>query len=145
MQTWEEIAKVQPLASKIITNSILKKRMSHAYLLQGENGTGKEAIALLIAKGLFCERDSLEPCNTCLSCSRIASGNHPDVHWIAPQEQSIKKEQIEHLQKEFTYSGFESNQKVYIIEDAETLTINASNRILKFLEEPKIQTTAILL
>ena len=145
MQTWEEIAKVQPLASKIITNSILKKRMSHAYLLQGENGTGKEAIALLIAKGLFCERDSLEPCNTCPSCRRIASGNHPDVHWIAPQEQSIKKEQIEHLQKEFTYSGFESNQKVYIIEDAETLTINASNRILKFLEEPKIQTTAILL
>src|SRR5699024_8006865 len=61
------------------------------------------------------------------------------------QDQSIKKEQIEHLQREFTFSGFESNQKVYIIEKAETLTPNAGNRILKFLEEPAIQTTAILL
>lgn len=145
MQTWEEVAKVQPLASKIITNSILKERMSHAYLLQGEKGAGKDEIALLLAKGLYCERGTLEPCNTCLSCRRITSGNHPDVHWIAPQEQSIKKEQIEHLQKEFTYSGFESNRKVYIIEDAETLTTNAGNRILKFLEEPTTQTTAILL
>lgn len=145
MQTWEEVAEVQPLASKIITNSILKERMSHAYLLQGENGTGKEAIALLLAKGLFCEKGTLQPCNTCASCKRIDSGNHPDVHWIAPQEQSIKKEQIEHLQREFTYTGFESNRKVYIIEDSETLTTNASNRILKFLEEPAIQTTAILL
>lgn len=145
MQTWEEIADVQPLASKILTNSIRKERMSHAYLFQGENGTGKEAIALLLAKGLFCEQESLQPCNACHSCRRIASGNHPDVHWIAPQEQSIKKEQIEHLQREFTFSGFESNQKVYIIEEAETLTTNASNRILKFLEEPAIQATAILL
>src|SRR5699024_3001692 len=145
MKTWEDVAEVQPLASKIITNSILKERMSHAYLLQGDNGTGKEAIALLLAKALFCEEGTLEPCNSCASCKRIDSGNHPDVHWIAPLEQSIKKEQIDHLQREFTYSGFESNQKIYIIEEAETLTTNASNRILKFLEEPAVQTTAILL
>ncbi|WP_087974004.1 DNA polymerase III subunit delta' [Oceanobacillus rekensis] len=146
MKTWSEVAKVQPLASRIIINSIKKGRVSHAYLLQGEHGTGKEAISLLIAKGLFCtSKSSVEPCHECNNCKRIESGNHPDVHWIAPEGQSIKIEQVKNLQKEFIYSGVESNQKVYIIKDADTLTVNAANRILKFLEEPSKQTTAIML
>ncbi|WP_163969232.1 DNA polymerase III subunit delta' [Oceanobacillus halotolerans] len=146
MQTFSEIAEIQPLASRIITNSIQKSRVSHAYLLQGERGTGKEAIALLIAKRVFCEQpDGVEPCNHCTNCKRILSGNHPDVHIIEPDGQSIKKEQIEYLQKEFTYSGVESSQKVYIVKNADTLTVNAANRILKFLEEPSKQTTAIML
>lgn len=146
MKTWSEVAEVQPLASKIITNSIKKGRISHAYLLQGERGTGKEAIALLIAQGLFCEnKTGIEPCHACNACKRIASGNYPDVHWIIPDGQSIKIEQIRNLQKEFTYSGLESNRKVYIIKGADTLTPNAANRILKFLEEPSKQTTAIML
>ncbi|MFC2948808.1 DNA polymerase III subunit delta' [Virgibacillus sediminis] len=146
MKTWAEVADVQPLAGKIITNSIKKHRVSHAYLLQGARGTGKEDIALLIAKVLFCEsRNDVEPCHRCNACRRIASGNHPDVHWIEPEGQSIKIEQIKNLQKEFTYSGLESNQKVYIIKGADTLTLNAANRILKFLEEPSRQTTAIMM
>lgn len=146
METWSEVANIQPLASKIILNSIKKDRISHAYLLQGERGTGKKAIALLIAKGLFCEKNPVsDPCLECNACKRIASGNHPDVHWIEPDGQSIKIEQIRNLQKEFTYSGMESDQKVYIINGAETLTVNAANRILKFLEEPSKKTTAIML
>jgi len=146
MKTWEEIKKVQPLASKIITNSIQKKRISHAYLIQGERGTGKKDIALLLAKVLFCKnKRDVEPCQTCNICRRIDSGNHPDVHWIQPEGQSIKIEQIKKLQEEFIYSGMESNQKVYIITGADTLTLNAANRILKFLEEPNKKTTAILL
>ncbi|MFC4024143.1 DNA polymerase III subunit delta' [Oceanobacillus longus] len=146
MKTWSEVAEVQPLASRIIINSIKKGRVSHAYLLHGERGTGKEAIALLIAKGLFCNHKfGVEPCNECNNCKRIASGNHPDVHWVEPEGQSIKIEQVRNLQKEFTYSGVESNQKVYIIKDSDTLTVNAANRILKFLEEPSKQTTAIML
>lgn len=146
MQTWSEIAEIQALASKLITNSIRKGRISHAYLLQGERGTGKEAIARLLAKVLFCEhKKDVEPCNNCNTCRRIASRNHPDVHWIEPEGQSIKIDQIEKLQKEFTYTGLESNQKVYIITGADTLTLNAANRILKFLEEPSQKTTAIML
>ncbi|WP_249872232.1 DNA polymerase III subunit delta' [Oceanobacillus saliphilus] len=146
MEKWSEVAKLQPLASRIITNSIKKGRVSHAYLLQGERGTGKRAIALLIAKGLFCtDKSGVEPCNQCNNCKRISSGNHPDVHWIEPEGQSIKIEQVKNLQKEFSYSGVESNQKVYIIKDSDTLTVNAANRILKFLEEPSKQTTAIML
>lgn len=146
MKTWAEISEAQPLASRIIMNSIRKERISHAYLIQGERGTGKEAIALLIAKGLFCEyKVGIEPCHTCNTCKRIESGNHPDIHWLKPDGRSIKIDQIESLQKEFTYSGLESSQKVYIIIGSDTLTLNAANRILKFLEEPNKKTTAILL
>ncbi|ASN03760.1 DNA polymerase III subunit delta' [Virgibacillus necropolis] len=146
MNTWSEIAEIQPLTSKILTNSIQKSRISHAYLIQGERGTGKEAIARLLAKVLFCENViDRDPCNNCLTCKRIDSGNHPDIHWVEPDGLSIKKEQIDELQKEFKYSGLESAKKVYIIKDADTLTTNAANRILKFLEEPNIETTAVML
>jgi len=146
MTTWSEIEKIQPIASRMITNSIKKGRISHAYLIQGARGTGKEAIATLIAKSIFCERlIGVEPCQSCRMCKRIDSRNHPDIHWVEPEGQSIKIEQIKNLQREFTYSSFESNQKVYIITGADTLTLNAANRILKFLEEPTQRTTAILL
>src|SRR5699024_7684752 len=90
-------------------------------------------------------KNGAEPCHQCHDCKRVESGNHPDLHWIEPEGQSIKKEQIDHLQKEFMYSGLESNKKIYVVKQAETLTLNAANRILKFLEEPNRETTAILL
>lgn len=146
MDKWSVVAKSQPLVSKIITNSIKRDRISHAYLLQGGRGTGKTAIAMLLAKTLFCpNKQGVDPCQTCNVCKRIESRNHPDVHWVEPEGRSIKIDQVQHLQKEFIYSGLESNQKVYVVTHADTLTLNAANRILKFLEEPNQQTTAIML
>lgn len=146
MKTWGEIEQIQPVATRTIMNSIKKNRISHAYLFQGDRGTGKKEMALLLAKYLFCmNRQGENPCNHCINCQRIDSGNHPDMHWIEPDGASIKIEQVRNLQKEFTYSGMESNQKVYIIKDADTLTVNAANRLLKFLEEPSVETTAMML
>lgn len=147
MQGWLDFANTQPLASKIMVNSILKNRLSHAYLVQGERGTGKKTLAKLLAMTLFCEdRDSgANPCFTCHACKRVESQNHPDVHWIEPDGVSIKNEQIDYLRKEFAFSGVESTKKVYIINRTETLTTHAANRLLKFLEEPNITSTAILL
>ncbi|RWZ50145.1 DNA polymerase III subunit delta' [Halobacillus fulvus] len=146
MQTWQDMKELQPLAGQMLMNSFKKDRISHAYLFQGNRGTGKKEMALLFAKSIFCkQREGAEPCQNCRDCKRINSGNHPDLHWIEPDGQSIKKEQILHLQKEFTYTGMESNRKVYIIVNADQMTINASNRLLKFLEEPSKQTTAMLL
>lgn len=147
MKTWSDIKQNQPVAGQILMNSIQKKRISHAYLISGDRGTGKEVIAIHLAKSILCpyKRDDVEPCQHCSVCKRISSKNYPDVHWIEPDGQSIRIEQIKNLQREFTYSGLETNEKVYILKYAETLTANAANRILKFLEEPTHQTTAILL
>ncbi|PKR77481.1 DNA polymerase III subunit delta' [Halalkalibacillus sediminis] len=147
MTTWSQLKSNQPIAIKMLQNSIEKQRTAHAYLFHGPKGTGKVEASLLFAMSYFCENreGTSEPCGECHSCKRIQTGNHPDVHWIKPDGQSIKKEQIEHLQKEFTYTGLESTQKCYIIEDAEKMTVHSANRLLKFLEEPSRQTVAILL
>ncbi|UOQ44691.1 DNA polymerase III subunit delta' [Halobacillus salinarum] len=146
MESWKETKELQPLVGQMLKNSITKQRISHAYLFQGDRGTGKRELSILFAKSIFCQhRTGAEPCLDCRDCHRIDTGNHPDLHWIEPDGQSIKKEQILHLQKEFTYTGLESNRKVYIIVDADRMTVNASNRLLKFLEEPSQQTTAMLL
>lgn len=140
------MSQIQPKVTKMLTNSIQKDRVSHAYLFQGARGTGKREMSSLLTQSFFCSnRDGVEPCQRCKDCHRIQSGNHPDVHEIVAEGQSIKKEQILHLQKEFTYTGLESNQKVYIVQDADKMTANAANRLLKFLEEPNRQTMAILL
>src|SRR5699024_10076063 len=146
MKSWEQLREVQPLAGKIMMNSFLKNRVSHAYLIQGTRGTGKKTFATMIAMTIFCPNvNNVEPCQSCHTCKRILSGNHPDVHWIEPEGKSIKTEQIRSLQHEFGYQGMESAKKVYVITNAEALTVNASNRILKFLEEPEVETTALLL
>lgn len=146
MNTWSELNDVQPLVSKIMANSIKKERISHAYLIQGLRGTGKKSLTTLFIKTLLCRsKNDIEPCHQCDVCNRIKSKNHPDVYWVEPDGQSIKNEQINSLRKEFSYNALESNRKIYIISHAETLTVNAANRLLKFLEEPTTKVTAILL
>lgn len=146
MNTWLELNKVQPLVSKIMQNSIKKNRISHAYLMQGLRGTGKRALTTLFIKTLLCpNKKDIEPCHQCDVCNRVFSKNHPDVYWVEPDGRSIRNEQIDALRKEFSYYALESSRKVYVITHAETLTDNAANRLLKFLEEPTTKTTAILL
>lgn len=146
MQTWNDLQSIQPLATKIMMNSITRNRISHAYLFQGSRGTGKKSFATLLAMTLLCkDRQDIEPCQACHTCKRIMTRNHPDVHWIEPEGRTIKNEQIDLLRKEFVYTGLETTRKIYIISEAEALTVNAANRILKFLEEPDMETTAILL
>lgn len=143
---WASLEKAQPIASKILMNSIKKNRIAHAYLIQGLRGTGKKEIATLLTQTIFCpEKKGVEPCGVCHVCKRVSSRNHPDVHWIEKDGQSIKNEQVDYLRKEFSYSSLESTRKIYIIDDAQTLTNQAANRLLKFLEEPLVETTAILL
>ncbi|MDG4658000.1 DNA polymerase III subunit delta' [Ectobacillus antri] len=144
--TWEQFMVVQPLVAKMLTNSIKKNRISHAYLFEGSKGTGKLDAALQLTKSVFCEqRNGYEPCQLCRNCRRIMSGNHPNVHIVKPEGTSIKKQQVQTLQEEFAKTGVESNQKVYIIEHADRMTTTAANTLLKFLEEPHTGTMAILL
>ena len=147
LNTWNELQEIQPQVHQMLRNSMQKNRVAHAYIFEGERGTGKKEASILFAKSLFCEQADVQehPCNQCINCKRIASGNHPDVHLIEPDGLSIKKEQIQFLQEEFTKKGVESNRKMYIIGDAEKMTVQAANSLLKFLEEPISDTTAILI
>ncbi|MBD8071036.1 DNA polymerase III subunit delta' [Bacillus sp. PS06] len=146
-KTWEELYQQQPIVMKMIENSFRKKRVAHAYILEGAKGTGKKAISLSFAKAYFClePEDGIRPCLMCNNCRRIDSGNHPDLHLIEPDGLSIKKGQIQELQEEFSKTGVESNRKLYIIEHADRMTTNAANSLLKFLEEPNSQTVALLI
>ncbi|MCZ2970043.1 hypothetical protein NYY93_23830, partial [Acinetobacter baumannii] len=118
----------------------------HAYLFNGEAGTLKKETALLFIKSLFClENSEGIPCNDCRNCDRINNNIHPDVVIISPEEGgSIKKEQIQQLHKEITYTSTELSRKIYLIDRVEMLTTSAANSLLKFLEEPDGDTTAIL-
>ncbi|WP_281280948.1 DNA polymerase III subunit delta' [Robertmurraya kyonggiensis] len=144
---WETLEEMQPNVLKMLKNSIQKGRLAHAYLFEGMRGTGKKEISLLLSKSLFCTNpiEGYIPCETCHNCKRINSGNHPDIHVVEPDGASIKKHQIQSLQEEFSKTGVESKRKVYTIVHADRMTVNAANSLLKFLEEPTAETTAILL
>nr|WP_285866012.1 DNA polymerase III subunit delta' [Lederbergia lenta] len=144
--SWSEFEQAQPFAAKMMRSSINKKRVAHAYLFEGERGTGKRDVSTLMAESLFCERpENILPCGSCINCKRIKNGNHPDVHVVEPDGLSIKIDQIRSLRTEFSKSGVESKKKLYVIIEAEKMTISAANSLLKFLEEPHSETTAILI
>lgn len=146
-KTWEQLEEIQPVVLKMVKNSIIKERLAHAYLFEGMKGTGKREAGTLLAKSVFCHspKDGYVPCETCINCKRINTGNHPDVHVIEPDGLSIKKGQIQTLQEEFSKTGVESKKKLYMIVHADRMTVNAANSLLKFLEEPNSQTIAILI
>ncbi|MGG3739519.1 DNA polymerase III subunit delta' [Aeribacillus pallidus] len=144
--TWEQFENVQPIVMQMLKNSLRKNRTAHAYMFEGMRGTGKKEAGLLFAKSLFCQhvKEGYLPCEECHHCKRISNGNHPDVHIIEPDGMSIKKEQIKALQEEFTKTGVESKKKFYMIVHTDKMTTNAANSLLKFLEEPNSETTAVL-
>lgn len=135
----------QERAKTILQHGLRADKVSHAYLFSGPEGTGRFETAITFAKALFCEQRQDDCCNECLSCRKIEHGNHPDVHVIEPEGQSIKIEQIRDLQREFSYRTSPSSRKVYIMKNADKMTVQASNSLLKFLEEPMSPTVAILI
>lgn len=142
----EELSTIQPNVVKILANSLKKNRLAHAYLFEGPRGTGKMEMAIALAKAFLCQKKvSTSACNECVDCRRISSGNHPDVHIVKAEGNSIKKEQVDHLRKEFSFRGMESKRKVYIVEDSEKMTASAANSMLKFLEEPEGEALAVLI
>ena len=104
----------QPLVFAQLKKSIKHGRIAHAYLFEGEKGTGKHEVGIWLAQHLFCTqmKDNL-PCGKCNNCQRIEKKEHPDVLVIEPEGQTIKVDQIRRLQTEFSRSGYESRKKVF--------------------------------
>ena len=131
------LAQMQPIVYQQLQRSFEHGRIAHAYLFEGEKGTGKHEVGIWLAQHLFCTqmKDNL-PCGKCNNCQRIEKKEHPDVLVIEPEGQTIKVDQIRRLQTEFSRSGYESRKKVFLIKEAEKMNSSAANSLLKFLEEP---------
>ncbi len=135
----------QDRAKALLQNALVSRKIAHAYLFAGPVGSGRREMADAFAQALFCERGGKDACGECLECRKVLHGNHPDIHVISPDGATVKIEQIRALQRELSYRSVGSGYKVYIIEGAETMTVQAGNSLLKFLEEPPSPVVAILL
>ena len=127
----------------ILKQSIDSNKVSHSYLMIGVSGIGKKMIATEFAKGILCLSED-KACNHCKSCIEFNSNNNPDFFCIEPEGNSIKIEQIRELQKKIQEKPIISEKKVYIIDQADLMTKEAQNCLLKTLEEPPEFVTIIL-
>lgn len=139
----------------IIGQEQLKERMkaiansgqcSHAYLLVGERRSGKTTLARAFAKALLCESEGKKPCASCLSCLQADEGSHPDLIYVTHKNpNSVGVDDIkEGLNDDIVLKPYRSARKVYIVDEAEKMTVQAQNALLKTLEEPPSYAVIIL-
>ena len=126
----------QKAAVDVLTNSLAKNRVGHAYLFSGSRGCGKTSIARIFAKALNCtNRQGYEPCGKCANCEAITAGESLDVIEIDGASNN-GVENIRGLRENVTLAPFSSKYKVYIIDEVHMLSQGAFNALLKTLEEP---------
>jgi len=129
-----------------LINSLRNGRFANAYLFIGPEAIGKSLVAKELAKILNCQNKKFDSCSTCNSCQRIDSYRHPDVHWIEKDTSGfIKIGDIRELGNDIYLRPYEARKKVYIIQEAERMTEEASNALLKTLEEPPLDSILILI
>lgn len=130
---------------QLLTNSIRSNNLVHSYLFVGTDGIGKSLFAKEFAKMILCLEDN-KACNTCSSCIKFESNNHPDFIFVDSEDgKSIKIGQIRLLQENISEKPIVSSKKVYIINNSDLMTVEAQNCLLKTLEEPPEYAIIILL
>ena len=119
-------------------NAIDQKKLSHAYIVNGQRGSGKKLLSRLFAMTLQCESGQNEPCGVCKSCVQTKSGNQPDIITISHEKPtSISVDEIrEQVNGDILIKPYSSPYKIYIIPEADLMTTQAQNALLKTLEEP---------
>jgi len=159
----------QERALEILTGSITRNRIAHAYLFTGEDGIGKRLTAINFAKSLNCRNNreasgangkrvnnnsshasrltpyTIDCCDECPSCIKIDKAIHPDVFLIAPEAGLITVSVIRGLEESLSYKAFEGKWKIVIIDKADSLNQSAANAFLKTLEEPPGQSLLVLI
>lgn len=133
----------QPSVVSFLEQTVLRNKVSHAYLFVGPEGCGQKDVATALAKCLVCAKGG---CNACEECVRVDRHTHPDVYWLAPEGASgYVIDQIRTLISGVTLKPARSNAKIYILENAETLTGSCANALLKTIEEPPAGVMFILM
>lgn len=120
----------------ILRKSLQKNRLPHSMLFVGPEGVGKKDTALVAAKAINCLKRGDDACGTCSSCEAITRGNFPDVMIISPLKQVIKIEKMRDLKQTAYLKPMIGKRRVFIVEEAEKMTVEAANSLLKVLEEP---------
>ena len=132
-----------------IQNAVKADKISHAYILNGEKGSGKKLLARLFAMSLQCQnpQEDGEGCGQCQSCKQTVSGNQPDIiRVIHEKPNSISVEDIrEQINHDIVIKPYSSKYKIYIVPEADLMTVQAQNALLKTLEEPPAYGVIILL
>ena len=129
------------------TKAINSDKISHAYIINGEKGMGKKTVAKAFAMTLLCENDGDRPCMKCRSCIQAMSDNNPDIIYIKPDKQTTLS--IDHIREtlvgDISIKPYSYSHKVYIVDDAQLMNIQAQNAILKTIEEPPEYAVILLL
>jgi len=128
-------------------NAISTGKISHAYIINGERFSGKEFIARIFAMTLQCEKGGTEPCQQCRSCKQALSNNQPDIIYVTHEKPgSIGVDDIrKQVNGDIAIKPYNSPYKVYIVNEAEKMTVQAQNALLKTLEEPPAYAVILLL
>ena len=140
---------------QIIKEYLRQGRLAGSYLFTGPQGVGKSRVAGELAKLINCsDHKNNDSCDRCACCLKIDKGSHPDVHWVSADAyganpadtdgDSIKIEQVRQLQKDIYLRPYEAKIKTFVINDADKLTLEAANALLKILEEPPPDSLIIL-
>ncbi|MDR1018890.1 MAG: DNA polymerase III subunit delta' [Lachnospiraceae bacterium] len=121
--------------------------VSHAYIMYGEKGSGKKMLANLFANTLLCEKGLEDPCNDCGACKQIEAGTHPDLIYVTHEkEASIGVEDIRRqIGDTVDIRPYQGKYKIYIMDNAQIMTTEAQNALLKILEEPPSYVVIMLL
>lgn len=128
-------------------SAIRQGRFPHACILQGPKGCGKGLLALSLARALQCEQGEGVSCGSCVSCRTIESGNHPDVFWVEPKKTKVLgvEDIREQVVQEVAIKPYRSRYKVFVLPEADQMTVAAQNGFLKTLEEPPAYGVFLLL
>lgn len=123
-----------------LADDIISSRLPHALILEGPHGTGKHTIARLTAAALICEKKETGaplPCLSCLSCRKAIEHKSPDIIVVGRDDKAtIGVDAVRFIKEDVSIVPNDSDRKIYIIEDADKLTIQAQNALLLTLEEP---------
>ncbi|NTW06001.1 MAG: DNA polymerase III subunit delta' [Peptococcaceae bacterium] len=131
---------------RTLRGAIEAQRVAHAHIFSGPKGVGKMTTALAFARALLCLSPiEFDGCGKCNNCQRVELGSHPELMIIKPKGTSVKLLQIRDMSSGLQFGPKEGTWAVRIIDDADTMTPEAANSLLRILEEPLPGVVFILL
>ena len=146
MATFKDIIGQEQIKEHL-QNALSTGKISHAYIINGERFAGKEFIAQIFAMALQCEAEGGKPCQECHSCKQTLSANQPDIIRVTHEKPgSIGVDDIRaQINGDIAIKPYSSPYKIYIVNEAEKMTVQAQNALLKTLEEPPAYAVILLL